>query len=341
MSMTSEMVGPYILGRQLGQGGFATVYEARHQDTNQKVALKILHGTKELEPEVQRRFVREISLGKKLDHPNIVRVYEAGLHEGSIYCAMELVECGTLKDVLIARYRLPWREAAEVTAQVCRALAHAHERGCVHRDLKPANLYLSEDGLVKIGDFGLARDLNDTRLTIAGQTVGTWRYMPPEQITGRDNIDGRLDLYAFGCIAFEMVAGHVPFDGTTYVEIFDQHLGTAPARLDVVRSECPKEFADLVDWMLAKEPDDRPASGTQIAEACEQLLAGNSTETPATAPKPVSSNIAEQEVKSEPNLTQRLQSGAADDRNLPNWKVFGIVAAAIIAVVIGVVLMGR
>jgi serine/threonine protein kinase len=338
MSTTTQTVGPYLLGRMLGQGGFATVYEARHQETKQKVALKILQGTKELEPEVQRRFIREITLGRKLDHPNIVRVYEAGLHEGSIYCAMELVECGTLKDVLIARYRLPWREAAEVTSQVCRALAYAHERGCVHRDLKPANLYLSEDGLIKIGDFGLARDLTDTRLTLAGQTVGTWRYMPPEQITGREHIDGRLDLYAFGCIAFEMVAGHVPFDGTTYVEIFDHHLESAPARLEVLVPSCSHEFADLVDWMLAKDPYERPESGGVVAQACDQLLA---TIAGGVRSKPHGSSMAGSTRISGLNLTQRLQSGAAAERR-SKWKVLGIVAAVLIAGVIGVtIMMGR
>ena len=277
MPTTAETVGPYLLGRCLGTGGFGSVFEARHQETSQHVAIKILHGTKEMDPEVQRRFVREVALLKKLDHENIVRVYEAGLHEGSIYCAMELVECGTLKDVLVSRYRLTWREAAEVTAQVCRALAHAHERGCVHRDLKPANLYLSENGLVKLGDLGLARDLNDSRLTVAGQTVGTWRYMPPEQIRGEDDIDGRLDIYALGCIVFEMVAGHVPFDGDNFAAIFDQHLESAPPRLDVLLGDCPQEFADLVDKMLEKKPDDRPANAGLIADELDNLLSGTTT----------------------------------------------------------------
>lgn len=337
MSMTTEMVGPYILGRPLGQGGFATVYEARHQETGQRVALKILHGTKELEEEVQRRFVREVLLLKKLDHPNIVRIYEAGLHEGSIYFVMELVECGTLKDVLLARYRLPWREAAEVTAQVCLALAHAHERGCVHRDLKPANLYLSEDGLVKVGDFGLARDLTDIRLTMVGQTVGTWRYMPPEQITGRECIDGRLDLYALGCIAFEMVAGHVPFDGTSYVEIFDQHLESAPARLEVLVPGCSREFADLVDWMLAKDPVERPEHGDIVAETCEQLLAAN---TDGTRLKPKKSNAAGQGSSREMNLTERLQNGGNVGYR-DNWMMLGLVVAVMIVVIVGLIMMGR
>ncbi len=332
MPTAAESVGPYVLGRCLGRGGFGAVFEAHHQDTKQRVAIKILHGTKELEPEVQRRFVREVVLLKKLDHKNIVRVYEAGLHEGSIYCAMELVECGTLKDVLYSRYRLPWREAAEVTAQVCHALAHAHDRGCVHRDLKPANLYLSEDGLVKLGDLGLARDLNDSRLTMAGQTVGTWRYMPPEQITGQDNIDGRLDIYALGCIVFEMVGGHVPFDGPDFVTIFDQHLESAPPRLDVLVKDCPTELANLVDKMLAKKPEDRPANAAVIAEAIESLLAGTSNAARLIYAKQPSKEATSDSSITGPNLTQRLQAGGLPEKSPANWKMFGIIAAILAAI---------
>jgi serine/threonine protein kinase len=331
MPTTEETVGPYTLGKCLGRGGFGAVFEARHQETGQKAALKILHNTKELEPEVQRRFVREILLLKKLDDPNIVRVYEAGLHDGSIYCAMELVQCGTLREVLTARYRLPWRETAEVAAQISRALAHAHERGCVHRDLKPANLYLSEDGLVKLGDLGLARDLNDARLTVAGQTVGTWRYMPPEQIRGEDEIDGRLDIYALGCIMFEMIAGHVPFDGTTFAEIFDQHLESAPARLDVLVSDCPTALADLVYKMLEKKPGDRPATAAIVAETLERMLAGETS----AANNPQSAVSESQPATSAaPNLTQRLHSGVTNTpQQAPNWKLLAIVGAVLVAVV--------
>lgn len=332
MPTTAEMVGPYVLGRCLGRGGFGAVHAAHHQESQQRAAIKILHGTKELEPEVQRRFVREVVLLKKLDHKNIVRVYEAGLHEGSIYCAMELVECGTLKDVLYSRYRLPWREAAEVTVQVCRALAHAHERGCVHRDLKPANLYLSEDGLVKLGDLGLARDLNDSRLTLAGQTVGTWRYMPPEQITGQDNIDGRLDIYALGCIVFEMIAGRVPFDGPDFVTIFDQHLESAPARLDVLVKDCPLELADLVDNMLAKKSEDRPANASMIAEAIESLLAGTSNAARLIYVKQPPAVAASDSAITGPNLTQRLQTGGLEVKSTPHWKMFAVAVAILAAI---------
>ncbi|TWU29629.1 serine/threonine protein kinase [Bythopirellula polymerisocia] len=336
-SNAGELVGPYWLGRCLGRGGFGAVFEGTHQETGQRVAIKLLHGTKELEPEVQNRFVREIALLKKLDHENIVHVFDAGLNEDSIYCAMELVECGSLKEVLIVRGRLPWREAAEVTVQVSRALSHAHQRGCIHRDLKPANLYLSEDGFVKLGDLGLARDLNDSRLTTSGQTVGTWRYMPPEQITAQDDIDGRLDIYALGCIVFEMVAGHVPFDGANFAEIFDQHLESAPPRLDVIVPDCPSEFADLVDAMLEKKPENRPKNAQQVADTLEQLLSGTSNASRLYQLAQAKDDHAGEAETSSPNLTQRLQSGPIADARKPNTRVLigiGIVFAILGAIVL-------
>ncbi len=175
------------------------------------------------------------------------------------------------------------RDAAEVALQVCQALAHAHDQGCVHRDLKPSNLYLPQDGMVKLGDLGLARDLENSRLTASGQTVGTWRYMPPEQITGQENIDGRLDLYALGCILFEMIAGHVPFEGPDFATIFDQHLEAVPARLDILVANCPAALADLVDQLLEKKPADRPQDAHVVSSHLTTILSGN---TPAKKQRP-------------------------------------------------------
>jgi len=333
MPIIGEVCGPYELGKCLGQGGFGAVYEATHQETGQRVALKFLHGSKEIEPEVQNRFVREVVLLQKLKHENIVRHFEAGLHDGSIYCAMELVECGTLKDVLKARGKLPWREAAEVTLQLCRALEHAHDEGCVHRDLKPGNLYLSEDGLMKLGDLGLARDLTRERLTVEGQTVGTWRYMAPEQITGEANIDGRLDLYAAGCMLFEMVAGHVPFDGPNFYTIFDQHLESTPPRLDVVEPDCPKQLADLVEHLLQKRPEDRPQKAAEVAERLEAILAQESVKKTVASANEKIANLATGIDDLSPNLTQRLRSGPVAGTREVNWKAL-VIGAGVIALVI-------
>ena len=216
-----------------------------------------------------------MAIVERLNHPNIVRHYDCGLADDRIYFAMELVECGTLKDVLRQRGKLPWREAVECAMQICAALAHAHQIGVIHRDLKPANLFLAEDGRVKVGDFGLARDLNNSRLTIDGQTVGTCRYMPPEQIAGEAELSGATDLYAVGCILYEMLVGQTPFDGGTIVEIFEAHLNDLPelARPSWCR-DCPADLSELVMQLLEKSPADRPDDAAAVQSALADILHG-------------------------------------------------------------------
>lgn len=284
--MPPETLGAYRVRGPLGEGAFGAVYDAEHQESGQRAAVKLLHAATALEPEVQNRFVREIAILQRLDHENIVRHYDCGLHEGSIYCAMELIDRGTVRDLIRGGRRLPWREAAKIAKQVARGLSHAHEQGCVHRDLKPANLYVSQEGQVKIGDLGLARDLDSSRLTAEGHTVGTWRYMAPEQIMGRGDIDGRLDLYALGCILFRMIVGRVPFDGADFAEIFDQHLETPPERVDALVSDVPPELADLIDWMLKKQPDERPPDAKTVADQLDRLLTDMPSQTIAESPEP-------------------------------------------------------
>ena len=340
MPTTGDNCGPYMLGTRLGEGAFGAVYEATHQETGQRVALKFLLGSKQLEPEVQNRFVREVSLLQQLKNENIVKHYEAGLHEGNIYCAMELVECGSLKDVLMQRGSLPWPEAVEVTLQLCRALEHAHAKGCVHRDLKPANLFLSEDGLVKLGDLGLARDLNKDRLTQQGQTVGTWKYMAPEQIMGEENIDGRLDLYAVGCMLFEMIAGSVPFDGPDYFTIFDQHLETQPPRLDVVTGDCPRELADLVEHLLKKSPKERPENAIFVIERLEAILTDANPEDSAEESNEKNELLASGLRESPPNLTQRLQTPAEVGQKKPSMTSVAVVAVVVLLAILAYVALG-
>lgn len=320
MPAVGEQIGPYLLGRSLGSGAFGEVFEATHADTGVRAAIKVLHGQKEIEPEVQNRFVREIALLERLNDPHIVRHYDCGLHGDSLYCAMELVECGSLKEVLERRGSLPWRDAAEVAKQTALGLDHAHKLGCVHRDLKPANLYLSSDGHVKIGDLGLARDLNNSRLTVQGQTVGTWRYMPPEQITGADDIDGRLDLYALGCILHEMLTGRVPFDGPNFAAIFDQHLEVVPPRVDTIAAGIPPALADLVAALLEKEPANRPATGADVAARIDDIVANPEQAAAAAA------EVAESD-EPPPNLTERLRAPGGRTGG-PNPVALGVLGGA-------------
>jgi serine/threonine protein kinase len=212
----------------------------------------------------------------------------------------------------------------------------------VHRDLKPANLYLSEDGKVKLGDLGLARDLEGSRLTASGQTVGTWRYMPPEQIRGESNIDGRLDLYALGCIVYQMVAGQVPFDGPDFAAIFDQHLEATPARLDMLVPDCPQPLADLVAHMLEKLPDDRPESAGVVAERLEAIIAGSTT-TAVFEPLAADGIHLEADISARgPNLTQRLQIGTEAQQQSSYWQTIAIaLSAAALLLALLLVLISR
>jgi serine/threonine protein kinase len=280
-----------------------------------------------------------------------VRHFDCGLHDDDIYFAMELVAGGTVKQVLQKRVSLPWHEAAEVAAQICAALGHAHQLGIIHRDLKPGNLFLSDDGQVKVGDFGLARDLAGMRLTLEGTTVGTCRYMPPEQITGDADLTGAVDLYAVGCILFEMLTGHPPFDGETIVEIFEQHLNTTPPRLTTLVAGCPDDLAELVAQLLAKKPTARPASAALVQQALVDILSGRpfrfngevdpdaSTNDPADElPTDASSVDASTVDFTVGNLTERLHSGpTAHERRVSPVRLALIVVALAAAVVLIVI----
>jgi serine/threonine protein kinase len=329
-----QIVGDYELGPLLGTGTVGEVYRARHRETGQAAVVKLLQAKAAGEPEVQRRFVREVAIAEKLNHPNIVRHYDCGLAGERIFFAMEFVDRGSLKDVLRRRGTLSWRETVACAMQVCDALEHAHARGVIHRDLKPANLFLAGDGRVKIGDFGLARDLNRARLTIEGQTVGTCRYMPPEQIAGEEELTGAVDLYALGCVMYESLVGRPPFDGNTIVQIFEAHLYDAPVPPRRHARDCPEDLSALVLLLLAKQPHDRPASAADVQAALADILRGRPMKLPADdrskpAEKPESS-------ANECRLPVRHVELPADRRSLSGhfvssrgWRYLGLLAVLV------------
>jgi eukaryotic-like serine/threonine-protein kinase len=333
-----QSIGDYEISELLGSGTVGDAFRARHRETGQDVVVKLLQTHAASEPEIQRRFVREVSIAEKLNHPNIVRHFDCGLSKDQIYFAMELVEGGTLKDVLSRRTALPWREAVECAIQICAALEHAHELGVIHRDLKPANLFLSADGQVKVGDFGLARDLNSTRLTLDGQTVGTCRYMPPEQIAGEAKLTGAVDLYALGCILYEMLVGRTPVDGNTIVEIFEGHLNDEPTPpIDLVDG-CPHDLSDLVIMLLAKTPQDRPASAAVVQSALSDILHGRPMRLSARPADELAADLAAATHPDRPNLTHRLHTGGRKPATAFSkswWAVaFGILSAMIVAAIV-------
>jgi hypothetical protein len=270
--MSNRMIGPFQLGEKLGAGGMGIVYRAVYTKTGVPCAIKVLAPDVNDSPGVQQRFEREIAILKKLQHPHIVKYFGGGKVGSQRFYAMELVAGGSLESYLNRKKRLPWEEALSYAKQIAEALEHAHNAGVIHRDLKPANLLMAPDGKLKLTDFGIARDTTATALTAAGKTVGTYSYMAPEQIKGKPPVDRRTDLYALGCVLFEMIAGETPFDGDNAGEVLVQHLQEEPTRVTSYAPDCPIWLEELIFRLLEKEPDERPYDALAVQVAIDEVL---------------------------------------------------------------------
>ncbi len=281
--MTERRIGPFVLGPQLGAGGMGVVFRATYIQNGRDVALKLLPPGLGGDEKVRARFEREIGILKKLAHPSIVRYYGGGTHQGQRWYAMELIDGGPLSDVLKRRGRLSPVQAIEAGRQICAALEYAHNAGIIHRDLKPGNLFLTSKGKLKLGDFGIARDTEASPLTAAGKTVGTYGYMAPEQIRGSDCISRKTDLYALGCLLYEILTGQTPFLASNPAEMLLAHLGHEPFPVRSKCPECPPALDKLILRLLEKEPDERPfdalAVHTELTEIRDQLAAAKDSPT--------------------------------------------------------------
>lgn len=292
-SIPGRRIGPFILERQIGVGGMGLVYLATYPRNDKKVALKVLSPGLMSDEKLLKRFEREIEILRRLDHPNIVKYYGGGVENNQRYYAMEYIDGGSLQEVLKRRGRLTWEQAIHVGRQVSSALEHAHNAGIIHRDLKPANLFLSRKGRLKLGDFGIARDTEATALTAAGKTVGTYAYMAPEQIQAGLPLTGRTDLYALGCVLYEVIVGETPFQSDNPMDMLMQHLRDDPYSVSEKVPDCPVWLDQLIDRLLAKDPEDRPhdalAVHTELGEIREKVASGTSV---ALDQSPITSRVA-------------------------------------------------
>jgi serine/threonine protein kinase len=270
--MAKLKLDDFQLGSVLGVGTVGTIYAGEDRRTGNKVAIKLLHPAVCQDELIRARFRREMSILERLRHPNIIRYYGGGERDGQLFFAMELIDGGSVKDLLEQHGSLPWPEVAAIAAQVCSALQCAHNNGIIHRDIKPANLFLTRNGQVKLGDFGIARDTHTADLTSDRMTVGTHAYMPPEQITGELPLSGKADLYALGCVMFELLTGEKPFQGANFAQLFDQHLRQPPPYAQSLVPDCPKELSDTIAQLLAKSPDDRPFNARRVQADMMRLL---------------------------------------------------------------------
>ncbi len=260
--------GRYQVQRFLGEGGKKRVYLARDSRLETDVAIALIK-TEGLDAEGITRVRREAqAMGRLRDDPHIVGVLDIGDENGQLYLIQEYMAGGSLEYLLGKQenHRLDIDQAMRVAGEICGALAHAHDRGIVHRDLKPANIWLTKDGAAKLGDFGLAVALDRSRLTREGMMVGTASYMPPEQALGGD-VAPRSDLYALGCVLYEMVAGRPPFLGDDVVPVISQHLNTAPVAPTWHRPDLPRALEAIILHLLEKDPAQRPASAYEVGRA--------------------------------------------------------------------------
>src|SRR5947209_5812166 len=222
--LVGQKIGPFAVDKELGAGAMGAVYRARHEETGQRVAIKIVAPGLATNKTAMDRFKREAAILKQLKHPNIVRLVATGRFSGTPFYAMEYVEGESLDRVMGRRGRISWEEVVTLGKQLCDALKHAHDTGIVHRDLKPANVMVLPDGTVRLTDFGIAKDTDATALTSANCTVGTAAYMSPEQCRGERDLTFKSDLYSLGVMFYELLTGRKPFQAENPMDMFMKHV---------------------------------------------------------------------------------------------------------------------
>ena len=255
----------------IGIGTAGSVYNAIETSTQRPCALKLLLPGLSDDANMASRFEREMLILSKLDHPNIVQYYGGGKHEGRLFYVMEAVPGGSMTQMLQTHGKLTWQETIRYGIQLSSALQHAHNHGIVHRDIKPSNLFITYQGDIKLGDFGIALDRAESDLTQNGMTVGSWLYMAPEQIRGASGITGQADLYSLGCLLYELLTGRPPFTGEHFAEIFDQHLKDDPKPLADLVPDCPKSLREIIATLLHKDPYQRPHNARAVQGVMSEL----------------------------------------------------------------------
>lgn len=288
-ALVGRELGGYHILEHVGSGGMGTVYRALQVSLRRVVALKVLDRRLSSDQDFSALFIQEARAAAELSHPNVVRVYDVNRLDGVLFYAMEFAAKGSVEDLIRKQIRLGVHKALDLAHQTTLGLEYGERVGIIHRDIKPANLMIEESGRLKIGDLGLARRIDDptagsllpesgSAASATGGISGSPPYMPPEQVLGRPT-DHRGDLYALGASLHEMLTGVVPFRGKTVRDVLVAHIKEAPPDPRTYRHDLPGEVARLIQTLMAKSPDDRPASASETRERLERLLASTPVET--------------------------------------------------------------
>jgi serine/threonine protein kinase/Flp pilus assembly protein TadD len=280
----STFAGRYQVIEELGHGGMGRVYKVFDTDIREKIALKLLRPEMALDKETVERFSNELKLARKISHRNVCRMFDLGKAEGTTFITMEFVPGEDLKKFIRKSGQLGAGRSVSIAKQVCEGLAEAHHLGVVHRDLKPQNIMVDEDGNARIMDFGIARSLRGKGITGAGVMIGTPEYMSPEQVEGKE-VDERTDVYSLGVILFEMVTGHVPFEGDTPFTIGVKHKSERPRNPRELNTQLPEDLSRVILRCLEKDKANRYQAAEELRTDLEKVEQGLPTTERVVAPK--------------------------------------------------------
>ena len=272
MSLEGRILGNrYEIIEKVGNGGMATVYKAKCHILKRDVAVKILRDEFTTDNKFIKRFNIEAQSVASLTHPNIVSVYDVG-HEGNLYyIVMELVKGKTLKEIIVEEGKLPWKWSVKIAVQIASALEKAHKNSIIHRDIKPHNIIITEEGVAKVTDFGIAKAVSNSTITAFGATIGSVHYFSPEHAKG-GYTDAKSDLYSLGVVLYEMVTGKVPFDADTPVSVALKHMQEEPVEPIILNSSIPVQLNKIILKAMQKDTNLRYASATEMIADLEAVL---------------------------------------------------------------------
>jgi serine/threonine protein kinase len=274
-NLAGKTLGNYEIIERVGRGGMAEVYKGYHPKLDRHVAIKVLHGFLAEGEDFLARFEREAKAVASLRHENIVQIHDFDVQDDNYYMVMEFVDGDTLTDKLKklskTKSKMPLDEVLSVIKQVAKALAYAHKRKIIHRDLKPSNILIDKDGQTFLTDFGIAKIASTTQFTSTGALIGTPAYMSPEQCKGTE-LTHVSDLYSLGIILYEMLTGDVPFESETPLSVLQKHITEPVPSLYEHRLDLPSSFEKIISTALAKEPEDRFQTATEISKALAQAI---------------------------------------------------------------------